>query len=928
MHQLRAITFALSSRLALFGVIPLAYAESLDVPVDYSTVQAAIDAAVDGDEVVVAPGVYHEHLEFLGKAITLRSEAGPEVTILDGNFDGRVVHIHSSEGRDSVLQGFTIRRGNASFGSGVKVFESSPTIVDNIFEDNNGGAGAGIQVSGYIGVSALVVRNIFRDHPRCTSVVSLINRTNVEFVDNLVAGNNCDGIYMYPDVFNTPLIANNTIVRNEVGMRFVSAYTARYQTIRNNLFYGNGTGVLWEARTYEPERPQWRHNLVHGNGVDYQDAFGTAGPGTIESLSSGNGNISVDPLLGGFDVGDYTPDYGSPAVDAGENAVGDFGTDLYLRPRRHDGDGDGIATIDIGAFEPRVPTPVVTLSFAPERVALGEPTTISWSSANAETCEARGEPWSGSRPTSGSEQWGSETPSRPVFQLVCTADRVARARSFELIVGDVFPVEISITPDTIADDQYATLAWSAPDATTCQASGAWSGEVGPSGSRTINHYSDYRTHTYTLNCTGATGTGRAAATVTAVPAPHVFMRFSPTELQPGDATTLTWTSTYADGCSASGPWSGELPPNGSMEVIASDVLGQHTYDITCYGSTGSIDEWSATYQVFPPDVAPASGSSGGGRIPWEFTMMLITVLARRSARLSAAALACVGALMSAPAWADSQIYIYDSDGRLIQVEYGAGEKVDYPVDEIGNRTGVAKQPPPTETAAFTSAAASPAETAANVTLTIVRSGSTATAASLTCATTPDGGTATAGSDYTATTKVLNWGIGDGTAKTCVVPLLNDTATEPNETFRVELTNASGFSVISPRFVTVTIRDDESPAVLAFTSASYTKMENTGTNATLYVSRTGGSVGTVTVRYTTSNLTATSGSDYSAVSNTLTWPDSDMNNKTVQVPVINDSTPETDEAFRVTLSSPTGNSTLGSPSTAEVEIPCNDGYECQ
>ncbi len=52
--------------------------------ISFSSIQAAIDAAADGDEVVVAPCVYFETINFLGKAICLRSSDGPEVTVIDG----------------------------------------------------------------------------------------------------------------------------------------------------------------------------------------------------------------------------------------------------------------------------------------------------------------------------------------------------------------------------------------------------------------------------------------------------------------------------------------------------------------------------------------------------------------------------------------------------------------------------------------------------------------------------------------------------------------------------------------------------------------------------------------------------------------------------------------------------------------------------
>ena len=88
--------------------------DTIHVPEDQPTIQAGIDAAVDGDLVLVAPGTYVENIDFLGKAIAVQSEDGADVTIIDGNQEGSVVIFISGETEYSSILGFTISNGNGS----------------------------------------------------------------------------------------------------------------------------------------------------------------------------------------------------------------------------------------------------------------------------------------------------------------------------------------------------------------------------------------------------------------------------------------------------------------------------------------------------------------------------------------------------------------------------------------------------------------------------------------------------------------------------------------------------------------------------------------------------------------------------------------------------------------------------------------------
>ena len=88
----------------------------------YASIQTAVDDAVDGDTILVYPGFYDENLRFYGKAVTVRSEAGPDTTVIDGGERGPVVIFSDSEPRDSVLDGFTLTHGKGyyrAFGGGI-----------------------------------------------------------------------------------------------------------------------------------------------------------------------------------------------------------------------------------------------------------------------------------------------------------------------------------------------------------------------------------------------------------------------------------------------------------------------------------------------------------------------------------------------------------------------------------------------------------------------------------------------------------------------------------------------------------------------------------------------------------------------------------------------------------------------------------------
>jgi len=111
----------------------------------YETIQNGIDAATDGDTVLVQPGTYVENIQIEGKIITIASlflttqdTSYISQTIIDGNDNGRVVGLYNYEESDSepVISGFTITNGEDSDGGGIYIYGCSPVLSNLIITDN------------------------------------------------------------------------------------------------------------------------------------------------------------------------------------------------------------------------------------------------------------------------------------------------------------------------------------------------------------------------------------------------------------------------------------------------------------------------------------------------------------------------------------------------------------------------------------------------------------------------------------------------------------------------------------------------------------------------------------------------------------------------------------------------------------------------
>jgi hypothetical protein len=183
------------------------------------------------------------------------------------------------------------------------------------------------------------------------------------------------------------------------------------------------------------------------------------------------------------------------------------------------------------------------------------------------------------------------------------------------------------------------------------------------------------------------------------------------------------------------------------------------------------------------------------------------------------------------------------------------------------------------------------------------------------------GTATAPVDYQTASATLTFAPGVTTAN-FTVPINGDTTPEGNETFFVNLTNPLNATIATAQG-TGTINDDDSTNIFQFSSPTASVAENAVPgSATVAVTRTGDTSGAASVKFETSDGTAKQKTDYTFGYGTVQFAPGETS-KNVQILIVNDIFVEGPETFQVSLSSPSGNSAIGSPGTITVTITNDD-----
>jgi hypothetical protein len=312
-----------------------------DGQADFNTIQAAIDDSNDGDTVLVAPGTYTGEgncdIDFKGKAITVKSEEGPETCVIDcqGSVDNphRGFYFHTNEDVNSVLQGFTITNGYDTHYPGGAIFcdISSPHIKDCIVTGNAAWLGGGIGCDSSNSVIANCIINGNRAERDRGGGIFCIN-SNLYILNCLITDNTAfkEGGGLKCDNSNTTIsrciIRNNTaddgggvgigamgstssllimtnclIIGNKADGLGGGIFISGKITLLNCTIFGNHAGSDGGGISFIPIEGRINNSIIYGNitpratGSEISRPLPGAGGCNPDSIKITNSIVGSDP---------------------------------------------------------------------------------------------------------------------------------------------------------------------------------------------------------------------------------------------------------------------------------------------------------------------------------------------------------------------------------------------------------------------------------------------------------------------------------------------------------------------------------------------------------------------------------------------------------------------------------------------------------
>jgi len=321
------------------------------VPLEYPTIQAAIDSSANGDVILVAPGTYigdgNRDIDFRGKAITVKSEGGPRTCIIDcqGSTDEphRGFLVYCEGDGNSIFDGLTVKNGYVLDAGGAIRCANGGIVKNCIIMSNTASDGGGIHISNGVVVNCVIACNVTsslsNEHGKGGGIYasegspSIVNCTIVGNKASREGGGIACGYRGTTNMENCILVGNKAILGNQVSAFDAGMIIAAMKLkIKNCCVQSDSCADIWQNKC----QPQFIGSSV---------------------LDEDNVIYTPDPHFVNPAEGDFRLHPNSPCVDSGTN-VTSFelpGTDIEGNPRVSDGDRDGISLPDIGAHEVLVP---------------------------------------------------------------------------------------------------------------------------------------------------------------------------------------------------------------------------------------------------------------------------------------------------------------------------------------------------------------------------------------------------------------------------------------------------------------------------------------------------------------------------------------------------------------------------------------------